>query len=118
MFPGITCDAMSIFQTRRIVKLRRLSGVFSILAVIIVCLTVAGAVACEFHPASSEHEREAPAGCHQGGQAAGASCLSAILPENVVFVELATMLWVAPPVRFHIAIFASPPYIPPRSTTR
>ena len=99
-------------------KLRRQPRIFSILAIIIVCLTVAGAVACEFHPASSEHEHEAPAGHHRDGHAAGAPCLSAMLPEDVVFVELTFMSWIALPARFRAAIFASPPFIPPRSTLR
>ena len=105
---------MQIFKTRRIVRLRRQPRGFSILAVIIVCLTVTGTIACQFHPASSEHEQESPIGHDQDGHSDGVSCLSAMLPEDVVLVELAFVSWVAMPMRLHAITFISPPFIPPR----
>jgi hypothetical protein len=107
-------DAMQLLKTRRIVRLRRQLRALSILAVIIVCLTVVGAIACQFHPASSEHEQEAPIGHHQDGHSDGVPCLNAILPEDFVLVELAFASWVTMPVRLHATTFASPPFIPPQ----
>ena len=103
-------------STRRIVRLRRQPKALSILAVMIVCLTVGGAIACQFHPASSEHghENELPVGHHQGGHADGVSCLNATLPDDLVLVEFAFVSWAAMPIRLHATLFVSPLFIPPR----
>ena len=91
----------------------------SLLAVIIVCLTVGGAIACQVHAASSEpgHEHEMPIGHQQDGHSDGVPCLNATLPENMVLVELTFVSWVAMPVRLHATSFDSPPFIPPRHLT-
>jgi hypothetical protein len=89
------------------------------LVVMIVCLTVVSGVACRFHPASPEykHEKAMPTGNHQDGHSQGVSCLSATLPEALVFVELTAVAWVAMPIRFYAILFVSPLFIPPRSLT-
>ena len=88
----------------------------SIFAVMIVCLTVGGAMACQFHPASSEHahEKERPPGQHPEGPSHGVFCLIATLPEELVLVEFACVSWTAVPIRLYATLFVSPPFIPPR----
>jgi hypothetical protein len=90
----------------------------SIFAVMIVCLTVVGAMACQFHPASSEHEhtheKERPAGQHPEGPSHGVFCLIATLPEDQVLVEFACVSWTAVPLRLHATLVVSPLFIPPR----
>lgn len=115
-------DAMSrqhvlICKTRYIVRLRNQPRILNILVVMIVCLTVVGGVACQFHPASSEHghEQETPTGHHQDGHSRSVSCLSAMLPEDLVLVEFTFVSWVALPIRLYAILFVSPLFIPPRS---
>jgi hypothetical protein len=88
----------------------------SIFAVMIVCLTVVGAIACQFHPASSEHEheKERPTGQHQEGPSHGVLCLIATLPEDRVLVEFTFVAWTAVPIRLYATLVVSPPFIPPR----
>jgi hypothetical protein len=82
----------------------------------IVCLTVVGSVACQFHlaPPDHEHEQETPTGHHQDGHSQGISCLSATLPEELVLVEFTSVAWVALPIRLHAILFVSPLFTPPR----
>ena len=88
----------------------------SLLAIVIICLMVGGAVACQFHPASSkhEHENDMPIGHHQDGHSDSVSCPMAALAEDRVFVELTFVSWAAMPIRLHATSFVSPPFIPPR----
>ena len=88
----------------------------SFLAAMIVCLMVVGAVVCEFHPTSSEHENEMPIGHHHDGHSNGVSCLIAELPEKLVLIELTFVSWVAMPIPLHTASVVSPLFIPPRYT--
>src|SRR5688572_4971909 len=102
-----------IFKTRRIVRVGRQPKAFSILVVMIVCLTVVGGVACQFHPASSEHEheKETSTGHHQDGHSRGVSCLSATLPEELVLVEFTSVSWVTMPIQLYAILFVSPLFI-------
>ena len=95
-------------------RLRNQPKALSLLAAMIVCLMVVGAVACEFHPTSSEHEHEMPIGHQQDEHSDGVSCLIAELPEKLVLVELTFVSWVALPMRLHATSVVSPLFIPPR----
>ena len=95
-------------------RLRSQPKTVSILAVMIVCLTVMGAIACQFHPTSSEHEQEVPIGHHQDQHSDNMSCLIAALPENPALIELTFVSWAVIPVQLHADSFVSPPFIPPR----
>jgi hypothetical protein len=98
------------------VKVARQPKTLRILVVMIVCLTVVSGVACQFHPASSEHEheKEMPTGHHQDGHSQGVSCLSARLTEELVLVEFTSVSWTAMPMRLHATLVVSPLFIPPR----
>jgi len=98
------------------VNVRNQPKALSIFAVMIVCLTVVGAIACQFHPASSEHahEKERPTGQHQEGPSHGVFCLIATLPAELVLVEFTCVSWTAIPIRLHTTLLISPPFIPPR----
>ena len=97
-------------------EMRNQPKALSIFAVMIVCLTVVGAIACQFHPASFEHthEKEMPTGQHQEGPSHAAFCLIATLPEDQVLVKLACVSWTAMPIRLLTTLLISPPFIPPR----
>ena len=103
-------------QNEAYVNVRNQPKALSIFAVIIVCLTVVGAIACQFHPASSEHahEKERPTGQHQEGPLHGVFCLIATLPEARVLVKFACVAWTAMPIRLHATLVVSPLFIPPR----
>ena len=88
----------------------------SIFAVVIVCLTVLGAIACQFHPASFEqgHETERPIGQHQDGHSHGVICLIATLPEDLLLIKFAFVSWTAMPIRLHATLFVLSLFIPPQ----
>lgn len=87
------------------------------LVILLVCATVVSMVACQFHPASSQHERGAPIRQHQAGHSDGISCLIAVLPEGLLLVTLAYVVYANGPVHLHSTPFALPLFIPPRSRT-
>jgi hypothetical protein len=75
----------------------------------IVCLTIVGTIACQFHhPASSdpEHGHKMPIGHHQDGHSDSVFCLTATLPEDLVLVELTFVSWVSIPIRLHATLLA------------
>lgn len=97
-------------------RLRNQPKALSLLATLIVCLMVVGAVACEFHPVSSEHdhEQEAPLGHHQDGHSDGVSCLSAMLPETLMLVQFTFGSRVAWPIRLYATSLVIPLFKPPQ----
>ena len=86
------------------------------LATLMIVLTVGGAIACQFHPVSSEHgrEHESPIGHQQNGHSDGISCPVAELPDDLMRVALTFVSWVALPIDLHATSFVSPFFIPSR----
>jgi hypothetical protein len=94
-----------------------------IVALVLICLPVVAAIACQGHTMPLDHERAMPSHSHpssSGYPLLDFSCLSmaAVLPTIVMFASLLFYMMHARPLVLKHTIFAFPPFIPPRRLRR
>ena len=90
-----------------------------IVALLLICLPVAAAIACQAHTVSLDHEHARPGHSHPGSSERSLldfSCISmaAVLPAIVMLASLLCHMVLAKPLVLKPTVFAFPPFIPPR----
>jgi hypothetical protein len=92
-----------------------------IVAMLLVCMAIMVAVACQFHAMPSAHEHTTPTGHHPTSSAhalVDVACLTAILPTIVFFLSLLSGLCHIALLFSYDALLAFPPFRPPRHAAR
>jgi len=94
---------------------------YAMLAMLLVCLTIAMIIVCQVHDLMSEPEHAAPIGHHHGHSSHGhtmdgVSCLLAVLPIVILFLVFAHVRLYTTPVLLSSIAPVFSPFIPPRTT--
>lgn len=94
-----------------------------ILALLLISVAVGAGFVCQVHttPLDHGHATPSPSHSHSSGHALlDFSCIgmAAILPTLVIFASFLVSVLHATPLRLQRSVFAFPPFIPPRPTTR
>lgn len=89
-----------------------------LIAVLLVCMAIAAALACQLHPAST-HEQAIPGSHHPGSSSpAGPDffCMVAVLPAMITFLLGALLAFHTPSGKLTYTAPVSAPFIPPRNS--
>jgi hypothetical protein len=94
-----------------------------IVALMLICLPVVAAIACQVHTMPSDHKHAMPSQSHpssSGHTFLDFSCMgmAAILPTIVIFAAILCHMAHARLLLLKHTVFAFPPFIPPRRLTR
>lgn len=90
---------------------------YKIVVLLLVCLAVGAAFACQIHPASSGHEHAMPDMHHTSSASHpgfDSSCVIAVLPVMMVFLAWFFFAFYAAPRMSKYTVPVFPPFIPPR----
>ena len=90
-----------------------------IVALLLICLPVVAAIACQAHTVQHDHEHAMPGHSHPGSSVPPLldfSCISmaAVLPTIVMLASLLFHMVLARPMVLKHTVLAFPPFIPPR----
>lgn len=88
-----------------------------ILTTLLICITIASAVACQLHAESVAYEHGVPTGHHQSFHDGSAVCLTAVLPESPLLMAFASIWLAATIMLWYSSMFVLLPFTPPRFTT-
>ena len=92
-----------------------------IFTLLLVCIAIVTAIACQSHRGLSAYEPVAPLGHHHGSSphtAGSAFCLIAVLPAGTLFIVVLSMWVTVSALLLYSASFVSLPFIPPRAVAR
>jgi hypothetical protein len=90
-------------------------------AVLLVCMAMTAAVACQFHAIPPDYGRTTSTGHHHTPSAHASmdvACLTAVLPAVVFFLSLLSGLFHIASLFSYDALLAFPPFRPPRAVAR
>jgi hypothetical protein len=91
------------------------------IALLLTCLAVVAAVACQFHPATLGHAETAPAGHHHASSphlTLDLHCLIAVLPLIISLALFFRFTLYVIDLLPHLTTLAFPPFMPPEDVAR
>lgn len=94
-----------------------------ILALLLISFAVGAGFVCQVHTTPFDHDHATPGTSHSHSSASALldfTCIgmAAILPTLVIFASFLAYVLHTTPLKLQRPVFAFPPFIPPRLTTR